>query len=232
MAALTIEQISPELVLVDPELAQLVRAENRGYRPVIPQISQPRVAKAVPPPMARTRWSPSGWAWLAAGGLVLLIGMTVASEWAPSGSRPVLMRVVPAETAPAATTLAADHTEAFSPPQVSHRAGYVSTVRSSPPASASAPRVSRAGNTAVQAERLRLTVEHRLLALLPLRAGRTVSRAIVDPRSGMLRTNVGVRCRATATRRKLSCSVFTPSRRLVEVLSARILANGRMLVGR
>jgi hypothetical protein len=232
MTALTIEQISPELVLVDPELAQLVRAELRGYGPVIPQISQPRVAEAVRPPMARTRWSPSGWAWLAAGGLVLLIGMTVASEWAPPGSRPVLMRVVPAETTPAATTLAAAPSKAFSPPQVTPLAGYLPTARSSPPASAPTPGVSRAGNTAVEAERLRLRVEHRLLALLPLNAGRTISRAIVDPRSGMLRTNVAVRCRATATPRKLSCSVFAPSGRLVEVLSARVLENGRMLVGR
>jgi hypothetical protein len=231
MAALMIEQISPELVLVDPELAQLVRAEIRGYGPVIPQISQPRVAQAVRPPMARTRWSLSGWAWLAAGSLVLLIGMTLASEWAPPGTRPVLVAVVPAETAPAVTTHAAAHGQAFSPPQVIHRGGYVSTARSSTPASAPIPRVSLAGNTTVQAERLRLSVEHRLLGLLPLNAGRTVSRAIVDPRSGMLRTNVGVRCRATATPRKLSCSVFAPSGRLVEVLLARVLANGRMLVG-
>ena len=55
MTALTIEQISPELVLVDPELAQLVRAELRGYGSVIPQISQPGVAEAVRPGLARER---------------------------------------------------------------------------------------------------------------------------------------------------------------------------------
>jgi hypothetical protein len=238
MTAMTIEQISPELVLVDPELAQLVRAEPRGYGPVIPHISQHHVAEAARPAVARsTRWSPSGWTWLSAATLVILIGVTVLSEWPPPGSRPVLMDIAPAPTAPAVTTtLAAAPSQAisqgFSPPQIARPAGNVPTARSKPAVSAPTPRASPGGNSAAQVERLRLSVEHRLLDLLPSEAGRTVSRAIVDPRSGMLRNNVGVRCRATATPRKLSCSVFAPSGRRVAVLSARVLANGRMIVGR
>jgi hypothetical protein len=96
----------------------------------------------------------------------------------------------------------------------------------------SAQRSSLPGNNAAGTERLRLEVERRLLDVPPSKAGRLVPWTIINPSSGMLRNNVSVTCRATATSRKLSCSVVAPSGHRVAVLSASLLANGRMLVAR
>jgi hypothetical protein len=223
MAAVTIEQISPELVLVDPELAKRVRAEPRSYGPVIPCAPRLQVAEAVQPARGRTTpWSPAGWAWLAAGALVLLVGMTLASQLAPPGSRPVLMDIAPAASAPDVTTrVSTTSSPTISPPKVTRSAGRTANRRLSP-----------AGSTTVKAERLRLSVERRLLHLLPSEVGRLVTRTIVDPGSGMLLNNVRVSCRAAATARTFRCSVFAPSERRVAVLSVRALGGGRMLVRR
>jgi hypothetical protein len=225
----TIEQISPELVLVDPELARLVRADPRGYGPVIPRDAPPHAAPAMRRPAedrARRR-SPPGWAWILAGLLVVVAGSAVLSQFAPPGSRPFLESVAPPPTAPAvAATPPTTPTPAFSPPEVTGAAASVPATPSVPARRANPP-----GNSAAGTERLR-EVERRLLVVLPSKAGRLVPRTIVDPGSGLLRKNVSVTCRATTASRKLSCSVFAPSGRRVAVLSALVLANGRMLVDR
>jgi hypothetical protein len=228
MTTPTVEQISPELVLVDPELAHLVRTDPRSYGPVIPQVAPPHETQAMRRPAedrARRR-TPPGWAWIPAGVLVIVAGSAVLSQFPPPGSRPFLESVASPPTAPAvAATPRTTPTPAFSPPEVtipvaSVPAGTVPATRSSPP-----------GNSTAETQPLRLNVQRRLLHVLPSKAGRLVPPTIIDPNTGMLRNNVSVTCRATATSRKFSCSVFAPSGRRVAVLSARVLANGRMRLG-
>src|SRR4051794_33873844 len=90
-SAVTSEPISPELVLVDPQLAARVRSQPEAHRLFTPRCESASLELAAAPVRARNRVPPG--LVMFAGGLLALIGVTFAlSEWPPGVSRPVLSR--------------------------------------------------------------------------------------------------------------------------------------------
>ena len=207
MAAPIAEPISPELVLVDPELARIARA-RLPLVPAAPARREPRPRDDAgddlrsreagverEPATRRPRGYRPAVAWVLVAAAVGL-GLTGMSFF--SGSRPTF------EPATSGTDdRRSQLPRATKPRPTAPRIG-----------SALVPPARRRGG-AEQADAppaaLLRTAERRVLKLLPRAPRSKVPATLVDRRLGLVRSNVQVACRSSARRRELSC-VVRPAR--------------------
>jgi hypothetical protein len=182
------EPVSPELVLVDPELAERERSRMREKAAL-------ELYLATHPPPAAVQWSNEP--------------VAAVAQRAPSVDRPRLTtrdllrkRLLPAALVVSVfangylasdLVLRADR-EASTAVAVAVRpaASAAPTLRTSPPAPR---RVAR-----------KTIVEQKLVSLVLSAPARKLPRAFIDPKTGLVRNNVQVSCRA-AKRRSYLCTV-------------------------
>ena len=202
MAAPIAEPISPELVLVDPELARIARA-RLPLVPAAPARREPRPrddagddlrsreagVEREPAPRRPRRYRPAvAWVLVAAAVGLGLTGLSVFS-----GSKPTF------EPAASGTDDRRPQPRAAKPRPTVPRIG-----------SALAPRARRRGG-AEQADAppaaLLRTAERKILKLLPRAPRGKVPAMLVDRRLGLVRSNVQVVCRRSGDASALSCVV-------------------------
>ena len=202
MAAPIAEPISPELVLVDPELARIARA-RLPLVPAAPARREPRPrddagddlrsreagVEREPAPRRPRRYRPAvPWVLVAAAVGLGLTGMSFFS-----GSRPTF------EPATSGTDdRRSQLPRATKPRPTAPRIGSALV----PPA-----RRRGAGQADAPPAALLRTAERRVLKLLPRAPRRKVPATLVDRRLGLVRSNVQVVCRRSGDASALSCIV-------------------------
>ncbi|MEP6811404.1 MAG: hypothetical protein ABI990_00290 [Actinomycetota bacterium] len=210
-ATMADEPISPELVLVDPELALRARMQVESYGPVIPVV-QARVALPVAEPAQARHVGGPNWSAVAIG-ILVVVGVSFAlSEWPPGVPRPVLSAAVPTSVSPSTPAPAASpRPSVFSPPSFVRNDAVLRSV---------------SGTAAMQRR-----VELRVLQVLPARAGGLMLQVVIDRESGLVRDNVRVSCSAKHSPRAFACAVFSPAGKRLAVVPAQVRADGRISVG-
>jgi hypothetical protein len=222
-----LEHVSPELALVDPDLAKLARQDRRTYGPPAWH-SPPRVPPTVAPPPGKRLLNGRSYEAVA---VILCVGVVAAfvGQHLRAARTDLSRRAVPSvPQSPATTTpLAAPPSQpAMRPPAPAQAAATRSAAE---PTTATRPHQPESATDA----RLGHVVERQILRLLPAQAGRLVPKTLVDPRSpGLLRANVAVACRSTRAAQTFACVVFSPTGEPAARISAHRLADGRLSLSR
>ena len=202
------EPVSPELVLIDPELARRERArlEEKAYlKSVLEVATLRRAAESQPPPMAETEPRRAQWAdattfarrrllpaallWsLAANGFV--VAHLLAGGGGQEAAQVAVRMVTLTQSAPTVRTVTAVST-AVTPTKGA--------------------------------------VERKVFALILSAPARRLPRDFIDSNTGLVKNNVQVVCRKKQGQRSFLCAVRLPSGSASKVLHVRYLTdmNGR-----
>jgi len=196
MAAAPLCPISPELALVDRELADLGRDDALTYGPTVPSpTAAPTVPRAEPAPHGRRpRRAAVAILPIAVGAvLVLLLSRSVWQTGDPPTAITTESQPLPPPRAPSSDSTGD---------------------RRAAPAPVNAP--------------LRHSVERQVLLRLPELTQGAVARRLVDPRSGIVRSNVAATCSASSTPHAFTCAIRGPSGRVVSTLSVVMRSDGQI----
>jgi hypothetical protein len=199
------EPVSPELVLVDPELAERERARLREKARLQEFVDVAALRRAVAYDLERQAVDPEA--------------EPIAEERVTVG-RLLRTRLLPAALLCsllangylAADLVARSDREAAVPIPVAQR-----------PATTASYGVSPSGTSGVHSVRrlaAKSNVERKLVSLLLTAPTRKLPRAFVDPRTGLVRNNVQVVCRAVKDRSYL-CTIRLPRTRAARALVVR-----------
>jgi hypothetical protein len=187
------EPISPELVLVDPELARRERARLTDKARLVEYLAryEGRAAAAVQPPVVAPR-EPR---------------LDLSRRLASVGRRKLLPAALLCSLLAngffAAEFVArADKVDGTPVVQVAARPSVVTT-RAAPTSVANPVAATRSPRPRMTKKAV---VEHKLVALILTAPARKLPRAFIDPKTGLVRNNVQVVCRA-AKRRSYLCTV-------------------------
>jgi hypothetical protein len=210
--SLLVEPISPELVLVDPDLARRVRMLSLPvpWTAPVPAIVPPEDTVTQSPALRRSLLLAPG-ALLV--GLLCLVALQLhRSPGVPSSQQQVPTTVNAASSTSATATVSITPSaplSAFSPP-----ARHATTRPESTPSRAGRataheePRPRAPPATTPQAG-TRVAAERAVLLLLQTLPGRLLPRGLVDPITALVKTDVQATCRRTA-RTRFRCVLLDP----------------------
>jgi hypothetical protein len=212
---LTLEPVSPELVLVDPELAQRERArleERARLARFVEAAERRRVLEVVEPQAeepARATWRSN----IVSGRRRVLVAALMCSLFV---NGVLVADLVTGTHAGGSTPLAARPTPTASTTEELNTSAPVASKRTPTLATAAVTRVVP----------LKAAVERKLVSLILTAPASKLPRMFVDPATGLVKNNVEVRCHR-AVRRSFLCAVRLPHAvRRALVVRYRVSRNG------